>query len=116
MAVQSVDDYLAQTPPPQRAALERIRDTVKSLVPEAEESISYMMPAFKYNGKPLLYYAAFKHHLSVFPTAGPATTLAAKLKDFETTKGTIKFTLDHPLSTELIAEIIETRKSEIESS
>ena len=115
MAAQTVDEYLARVSDAQRAELERIRDIVRAQVPEAEESISYMMPAFKYKKKPLLYYAAFANHLSIFPTSGPTTILADQLTDYETSKDTIKFTLDHPLPTALIEAVVAARNLEIDS-
>jgi uncharacterized protein YdhG (YjbR/CyaY superfamily) len=114
--MNTVDEYLAQVPDPQRAELDRIRAFVKQTVPEAEESISYMMPAFKYKKKPLIYYAAFKNHLSIFPTSGPTETLKDQLKDFNASKGTIQFTLEHPLSDALLGEILHTRVSEIDAT
>lgn len=114
--MNAVDEYLAHVPEPKRIELERIRTFVKQLVPEAEESISYMMPAFKYKNKPLIYYAAFKNHLSVFPTSGPTEILKDKLKDFTVTKGTIQFTLEHPLSDGLLKDIVLTRVTEIDTA
>lgn len=113
--MEEVTKYLHQLPPSERAALERIRNVIKELVPQAEESIAYMMPAFKYKNKPLVYYAAFKDHLSIFPTPGPAETLHAKLKEYKTSKGTIQFTLDTPLPDELLKELLLTRVAEIDS-
>jgi len=71
------------------------------------------MPAFTYEGKPLIYFAAFKDHLSVFPTAFPIEALKNKLASYTVSKGTIKFTLDNPLSDELIEKLLESRISEI---
>lgn len=112
--MDDVTAYLAKVPEPQKAELVRIRQFVKKLVPEAEESISYMMPAFKYKKKPLVYYAAFKDHMSLFPTSGPTETLKDKLVGYGVTKGTIQFTLEKPLTDELLTEIIMTRKAEID--
>jgi uncharacterized protein YdhG (YjbR/CyaY superfamily) len=111
----TVDEYLAEVPTVQKEVLLHIRSFVKQLVPDAEESISYMMPAFKYKQRPLLYYAAFKNHLSVFPTSGPTETLKDKLQAFTITKGTVQFTLEKPLPDSLLQEIILTRKHEIDT-
>lgn len=110
---ETVDDYLANLPAGQKSELTRIRTLVKKLVPESEESISYGIPAFKFKNKPLIYYAAFKDHLSVFPTTKPPQVLQDKLKDFKQGKGTIQFTLEKPLNDELIGEIVSIRKQEI---
>jgi uncharacterized protein YdhG (YjbR/CyaY superfamily) len=83
-------------------------------VPEATESISYAIPTFKYKNQPLLYYAAFKDHMSLFPTPGPAEQLDEKLADYKVSKGTIKFTLENPLSDLLITDIVHARLAEID--
>jgi uncharacterized protein YdhG (YjbR/CyaY superfamily) len=109
----TVDEYLAGLPRAESAELKRIRRLVKRWVPDAVESISYMMPAFKYKKKPLVYYAAFKKHLSLFPTPGPAEVLKAQLAQYQTSKGTIQFTVDKPLPEALLREIIFSRVAEI---
>jgi len=65
----SVEDYLAALPEEQRAALEKLRKTIRAAAPEATETISYQMPTFKDHGRVLVYYAAFKDHCSLFPQA-----------------------------------------------
>ena len=69
-AVAGVDDYLEALTPAQREQFERVRQIVRSMVPDAEESISYGIPAFKHRGKMVIYFAAFKNHMSVYPTVG----------------------------------------------
>ncbi len=107
--MSAIDEYLNTVDPPQRAALERIRAIVKEMVPDAEEQISYGIPAFKYHKKPLIYFAAFKSHMSIFPTAGPPEELKEKLKDFTVSKGTIQFTIEKPIPENLVKEIISSR-------
>lgn len=104
-----IDTYLSQLPAPQRTELERIRRIVKKYYPEAREAISYGMPAFKYNGKYLVAYWAFKEHLSLFPTSGTVEALHEKLSAYTTSKGTIQFTLKKTLPEPLIAEILQER-------
>ena len=104
-----VNEYLSHVPQPQRAALEKLRSTIKSIVPDATEVISYDVPTFKLNGRMLVSYAAFKHHCSFFPGAGPIKTHANDLKSFQTSKGTIQFTPEHPLSTALVRKLVKTR-------
>ena len=106
---EDVADYLSQVPEPQREALERLRRTIKSIVPDAVEAISYQIPTFKLNGRMLVSYAAFKHHCSFFPGAGPIEMHADDLKSFQTSKGTIQFTPEHPLSTALVKKLVKTR-------
>lgn len=104
-----VSEYLSQVPQPQRAALEKLRRTIKSVVPEATEVISYDIPTFKLNGRMLVSYAAFKNHCSFFPGAGPIEKHADDLRSFQTSKGTIQFTPEHPLSTTLVKKLVKTR-------
>ncbi len=102
-----IDDYLENIDQPQKVQLERIRRVVGKMVPGAEEVISYGMPAFKYNGKYLLAFAAFTNHMSIFPGAEPIRVLQDKLGDFQLSKGTIQFTLDTPLPDDLLKAIVK---------
>ncbi len=107
--------YLARVPPAYRAALEELRATVKEVVPDAEEVISYGMPAFRHRGN-LVYYAAFRDHCSLF--IGSVTTqrkFAAELKSFEAGKGTVHFTPEHALSRDLVRRIVKARVAENEA-
>ena len=106
---RNTNEYLLQVPEPQRAALEKLRITIKSIVPDATEVISYDIPTFKLNGRMLVSYAAFKSHCSFFPGAGPIEKHANDLKSFQTSKGTIRFTPEHPLSKTLITKLVKTR-------
>lgn len=109
-----IDTYLENIDSKQRAELERIRTITLNAVPSAGEKIAYGMPTMTYKGKNLLHFAAFKDHMSLFPTSGPTEELAAKLKDFKTAKGTIQFTLEKPLPESLIREIIDLRVRDID--
>jgi len=106
---RDVNDYLSRVPTIQREALERLRSTIKSVAPEATEVISYDIPTFKLNNRMLVSYAAFKKHCSFFPGAGPVEKHAKDLKSFQTSKGTIQFTPEHPLSTALVKKLVKTR-------
>jgi uncharacterized protein YdhG (YjbR/CyaY superfamily) len=106
---RDVDDYLARLPPIQRGALEQLRRTIKSVVPDAVEVISYQIPTFKLNGRMLVSYAGFKEHCSFFPGAGPVDAHADELKSFATSKGTVRFTPEKPLSAALVKKLIRTR-------
>ena len=106
---KTVSAYLSGVPREQRAALENLRSTIKSIVPEATEVISYDIPTFKLDGRMLVSYAAFKKHCSFFPGAGPITKHADDLKSFQTSKGTIQFTPEHPLSAALVKKLVQTR-------
>ena len=95
VAPKTVDAYLKGVPQSARATLEKLRATIKSVLPKAAEVISYQMPTFRLE-RGLVYYAAFKNHCSIFPGARAVVVLAADLKDYKTSKGTIQFALDRP--------------------
>ena len=112
--VEGVEAYLAAVPPEARAALERLRATIRSVVPDATEAISYQMPAFKLHGRGLVAYAAFKDHCSLFPMSKAViVTHQDELGDRVTGKGTIRFTVDDPLPDALVRKIVEARIAEV---
>ena len=109
---KTVDDYLARVPPRFRATLQQLRKTIKAAAPGAKEIISYQMPAFRHNGM-LVYYGAFKDHCSLFvASAQVRRELSAELKSFETGKGTLRFTPDRPLPSDLVTRIVKARVAE----
>jgi uncharacterized protein YdhG (YjbR/CyaY superfamily) len=89
-----IDEYLKTVKPSQRVELERIRNIVKELVPDAEETIAYGMPTFKYNNKVVIYFAAYKNHMSIFPR-------------------TIKFTEENPLPESVIRDFVQNQMKKI---
>ncbi len=106
------DDYLARLPDDQRAALQQLRATIKALVPKAEECISYGLPAFRLNGV-LVGYGATAKHCAFYPMSGQTVAaFADELTGFETSKGTIRFTPDHPLSKALLRKLVKARIAE----
>jgi uncharacterized protein YdhG (YjbR/CyaY superfamily) len=112
---QEVEDYLARLPEPARDKLSKIRNAVRSAAPpEATETISYRMPAFKYKGV-LVWYAAFSKHCSLFPTAAVMDAFKDELRGFSTSKGTIQFPLDRPLPVALIKRLVKERVRQLES-
>ena len=114
--MKEIDSYLNSIDKQQRAALNHIRDVAMDVVPDAEETFSYGMPVLKYRNKYLLGYAAFKNHLSMFPGSGAVESLKDELKQYKTSKGTIQFTLDQPVSDAVIRKIVEARIAEIVKS
>jgi uncharacterized protein YdhG (YjbR/CyaY superfamily) len=110
----SVDEYLASVPEPARTALNKVRAVIRSVAPpEVIEIISYGIPTFKYKGM-LASFAAFSDHCSLFPGAGPTIEFKNELKNFQTSKGTIRFAPDKPLPTALLKKLIKTRIRENE--
>lgn len=113
-ATTIIDDYIAQLAPAQAAALTELRETVAAAAPDAVEAISYSMPAFKLGKKVLIYYAAFKDHLSLFPASGSVMDkLGTELQGYFTGRGTLQFTPDKPLPRDLVLQIVAIRRDEI---
>ena len=109
-----IDELLENVTPKQRKALEHIRQLVLLVAPDAIEVKTYGMPGFKYKGRYLISFAAFKDHLSVFPGAEPIAVLKDELESFKISKGTIQFTLDHPIPDDLLIKIIKASKARID--
>jgi uncharacterized protein YdhG (YjbR/CyaY superfamily) len=108
-APKDVDTYIARVPEPARSTLKKVRAAIRSaLPPEAAETISYRMPAFNYKG-PLLWYAAFSDHCSLFPTASVIEAFKDELRNFSTSKGTIHFPVDKPLPATLVRKLVKAR-------
>jgi uncharacterized protein YdhG (YjbR/CyaY superfamily) len=113
-APKTVEEYLAGVPEPARTTLNKIRAVIRSAAPaEATEAISYGMPGFKHNG-PVIWYAAFSNHCSVFPTASVIEKFKDELKGYKTSKGTIQFPVDKPLPAALVKKMVKARLAEIE--
>jgi uncharacterized protein YdhG (YjbR/CyaY superfamily) len=107
----TVDEYIALHPAPIRKGLDLLRKTIKQAAPGAEETISYNMPAYGLNGR-LVYFAAMKNHYGLYPTASPMHTFREKLKDYETSKGAIRFPMDKPIPVKLVREIVQWKVKE----
>jgi uncharacterized protein YdhG (YjbR/CyaY superfamily) len=104
----SVEEYIAGFPDNIRVILNQLRDTVRNAAPEAEEVISYQMPAYKQNGI-VVYFAAFKSHISFFPTASGIEAFRKELSAFRCSKGTVQFPIDNQLPIDLITAIVRYR-------
>jgi uncharacterized protein YdhG (YjbR/CyaY superfamily) len=105
---RTVDDYIATFAPDIQAVLQRIRQTVKAAAPEAEETISYRMPAFKQNGV-LLYFAAFKGHIGIFPPVRGDDNLMRAVKPYAGPKGNLQLPFEKPIPYALIRRIVKAR-------
>lgn len=115
-ATAQIDATLAALPAGQGAALQTLRQTIAATAPEAEEAISYGMPAFRYHGRVLVSYSAFKAHCSLFPMT--SAWIEAHRDDFvgfATSKGTLRFTPEHPLPDHLVARIVRERMAQIDA-
>ena len=113
-APKDVDEYLAAVPEPARSMMNEIRAAIRSAVPEATETISYRIPAFKHYGV-LVWFAAFSNHCSLFPTASVVEAFKNDLKGFSTSKGTIHFPTDRQLPVALVKKLVKARVAQIES-
>ncbi|MFZ3275830.1 MAG: DUF1801 domain-containing protein [Candidatus Sulfotelmatobacter sp.] len=111
---KTVDEYLERVPEPSRTTLNKVRKVIRSVAPpEATEGISYGIPTFKYKGM-FASFAAFSDHCSLFPGAGPTIEFKNELKNFQTSKGTIRFAPDKPLPAALLRKLVKARIAENE--
>lgn len=108
----NIDEYIAQFPEEVQKLLEQLRQVIRSAAPEAEECISYQMPAFKKGGI-LVYFAAFKNHIGFFPTASGIHAFRNKISKYKYSKGTVQFPLNEPLPIDLISRIVKFRLEEV---
>jgi uncharacterized protein YdhG (YjbR/CyaY superfamily) len=114
MAARDIDSYLAGLGEPKRSTLQQLRQCLLDVIPDAEECISYGLPAFKVGGKTVAGFGAFKNHLSYLPHSGSVLpALAADLAGYEGTKGSLHFPVDQPLPPVLVNKLVTTRLREL---
>ena len=112
----NVEEYLDSVTPSQRKTLEKLRQLIQSIIPDAEECLSYALPAFRWQGKTLVAYNAWSEHAALYPMSGTVfTNLKADLKKYSLSKGTIRFDPEKLLPKTLLKKIIQLRKAEIEA-
>jgi uncharacterized protein YdhG (YjbR/CyaY superfamily) len=107
---RTIDEYLTQVQPDQRAALEKLRQAILAAEPGAEECISYGVPAFRLNGRSLVFFGAWANHCALYP--GSSATLKKfrnELRDFQVSKGTIRFSTGEPLPAALVRKLVKAR-------
>jgi len=110
MSERDIDRYLAALDEPKRSTLEALRQSILEVVPNAEQCISYGLPAFKVDGKVVAGFAAFKRHLSYLPHSGSVLPeLGDDVARYEQTKGSLHFPIDKPLSKRLVKKLVTTR-------
>jgi uncharacterized protein YdhG (YjbR/CyaY superfamily) len=110
---KEIDQYLGTLDEPKRATLTQLRDTIVAIVPDAEQCISYGMPAFKLRGKTIAGFAAFKSHLSYLPHSGSVIPqLAKETEGYAQTKGSLHFPVDRPLPKKLVKKLLDARIAE----
>ena len=117
MSKQEVDEYLAEVAEPKRATLQKLRRTIHDILPDAEEVISYGMPAFRLNGKVIAGFAAFKNHLAYLPHSGSVfAELSNDLTGYTWTDGSLHFAIDKPLPPALVKKLITARLRQVKSN
>ncbi|MCW4028592.1 MAG: DUF1801 domain-containing protein [Candidatus Bathyarchaeota archaeon] len=110
-APKTIDEYIAAYPKNIQTILEQLREAIKEAAPEAQETISYQMPAFKQDHV-LVWFAAFKNHIGFFPTANTIEVFKKRLAPYQTSKGTVRFPLEEPIPFELVKDMVRFRVKE----
>jgi uncharacterized protein YdhG (YjbR/CyaY superfamily) len=115
MSAEEVDEYLSRVEPPKRGTLEALRRSILEVVPNAEQVLSYRVPAFRVDGKIVAGFAAFKDHVSYLPFSGSVLgQLDDQLEGFRMTNSSLHFPVDQPLPDPLVRQLIEVRLAEIQ--
>lgn len=110
-APKSIEDYIGDFPKDVQRILRKLRSTIKKAAPQAQETISYRIPTFTLRGY-LVHFAAFKDHVSLFPTSSPMKAFKRELSPYQVSRGTIQFPLDKPLPLTLVNRIVKFRVKE----
>jgi uncharacterized protein YdhG (YjbR/CyaY superfamily) len=109
----TIDDYLAGVKPDQRAALAKLRETIRAAAPKAEECISYGLAAFRLDGHPLVAFGAWATHCALYPmSSATVAVFEDQLAPFETSKGTIRFSAKKPIPSALVKKLVKARMAE----
>jgi len=108
---QTIDEYIKTFPKDIQKILESVRQTIKNVAPEAEETINYQIPTFKLNGN-LVHFAAFKNHIGFYPTPSGQKAFQKELAVYKSGKGSVQFPLDKPIPLSLIKKIVQYRVKE----
>ena len=117
MSAQEIDEYLDALDEPKRSTLARLRQAILGILPEAEQGISYGMPAFKVGGKTVAGFAAFKNHLSYLPHSGSVfPELQNELEGYVTSSGALRFAIDKPLPAPLVEKLIAVRLQQVRNA
>ena len=108
----TIDEYIKTFPKNVQSILEKMRQTIKKVVPDAEEAITYQMPTFKLNGKNLVHFAAWKNHIGFYPTPSGTEAFQRELSPYKRAKGSVQFPLDEPVPFDLVEKIVIFRVKE----
>ena len=110
---KSTDEYISSFPKETQILLQEVRKTIKNVAPEADESISYGMPAYKLNGKALVYFAGYKNHIGFYATPTGHAEFTEELAKYKQGKGSVQFPINEPMPLDLITKIVKFRISEV---
>jgi uncharacterized protein YdhG (YjbR/CyaY superfamily) len=108
---KTINDFINQFPQDTQALLQKVRETIKAVAPEATETISYGIPTFQFHGN-LVHFSGYAHHIGFYPGASSIREFAKDLSGYKTSKGTIQFPLDKPIPFDLVRRITEFRLAE----
>jgi uncharacterized protein YdhG (YjbR/CyaY superfamily) len=111
---KTIDEYIKASPTDVQGILQSLRLTIRKAAPEAVETISYQMPTFKLNGKGLVYFAAFKHHIGFYPIPSGIEAFKKELSPYKQGKGSVQFPIDEPIPSALVRRIVRFRAKEIQ--
>lgn len=113
LEIKNVEDYIGQFPAETQLIIMKVRSIITQNAPQAQEMIRYGMPAYKMNGKPLVYFAAYKKHIGLYATPSGHEAFAEELSDYTQGKGSVQFPLQKPIPYDLIKRIVKFRVSEM---
>ena len=112
-AARSIDEYIAEFPPEVQEVLDEVRATIHAAAPEAVETISYAIPTFDLDGRHLVHFAGYAHHIGFYPvTTGASEAFASELAPYKRGKGSVQFPLDRPMPLDLIRRMVQYRAAE----
>ena len=114
-SLKNIDEYIGGFPVEVQEILQKVRETIHRAAPKAEETISYNMPTFNLNGHYLIYFAGYKHHISLYPAPSGVPEFREEIAPYESGKGTLKFPLDKPIPYGLIRRVVKHRIKESEA-
>lgn len=112
----NVNEYIKSFTNDKQVLLKKVRAIIKKTIPDAVGEIAYGMPAYKWKGKPLFYFAAMKGHLGLYPTSGPIKTLEKDLKNFSTSKGCVRVPYNEKIPEKIIIKLLKVRIKEIKTT
>jgi len=109
---KTIDEYIKTFPEDAQAILQKMRQTIRKAAPLAEEAISYQMPTFKLNGRNLVHFAGYKHHVGFYPVPSGIDAFEKELSPYKQGKGSVQFPLDRPVPYDLVRRIVIFRMKE----